>query len=75
MTTTRMRQWNAERAARIVHIEHAKAFSDLAHAVYDSVPPPGGWPAAVQEHLDTCREVSTRMRDAVHTFDRLRNRG
>jgi len=75
MSTQKTRQWEAERMARVVQIEHAKAFSELAHAVYTSEPPPGGWPPEVQQRIDDCRRVSERMRDAARVVDRATNRG
>lgn len=74
MSTQKTRQWEAERAYRIVLIEHSKAFSDLAHAVYASDPPLGGWPEAVQQRLDDCKRVAERIHQAHKDLDRASNR-
>ncbi len=71
----RSREFQAQGDVRMAEIEHRKAFSDLAFAVYEAEAPPGGWPPAIEEKLVRCREAATRMRDATRALDRVRNRG
>lgn len=75
MSTQKTHQWEAERVCQVILIEHTKAFNELAHAVYSSDPPPGGWPEVVQQRIDDCKRVHERMQAAQRTLDRAMNRG
>lgn len=71
----RSRQFRADSLVKVLQIEHRNAFNELAHIVYASEPPPGGWPPRVAEKIAECKAVSDRLRDATRSADRLSSRG